>query len=251
MTTAVKNTVRDIQFGNKRFIKQAVDVLFEGSAGGVTLATGHVHPIVAGDRFVGFAERKTDNAFTGAVAGGVDGRLIDRGSVLLDVSGLVITDVGQDIYMSDDLVAVFTPTGNSFVGKVNRWVADGSAWVDFAPWIVDPYRGWTIETISANKTLDIEDNGKLFWVDTDAVVFTLPATTTGVHCKITNGGAYSTVGTALSPNSSDKIFGPNLDLADNTDLTNTKATAQRGDSVVIKDGHADGYAVIEKIGVWA
>jgi hypothetical protein len=34
----------------------------------------------------------------------------------------------------------------------------------------DPYGEYSKrETISANKTLDIEDNGKLFWVDTDAV----------------------------------------------------------------------------------
>jgi hypothetical protein len=36
------------------------------------------------------------------------------------------------------------------------------------------------ETISADKTLDAEDSGKLFWVDTDAKIITLPAIAAGL-----------------------------------------------------------------------
>ena len=108
------------------------------------------------------------------------------------------------------------------------------------------------ETISDNKTLDAEDTGKLFWVDTDAKTITLPAVASGIFgVQIVNGGAFGAVAVTVSPNSSDMILGPDITGADDKDLLNTKATAKRGDYVVLGGNDADGYAVQALVGTWA
>ena len=107
------------------------------------------------------------------------------------------------------------------------------------------------EAISDDKTLDIEDNGKLFWVTKDAKTITLPAVATPVNCVIANGGAFGTVLVTIAPNASDKIQGPDLPGTDNTALLNTKATAKRGDFVKLATGDANGGLVIELRGTWA
>jgi len=117
----------------------------------------------------------------------------------------------------------------------------------------DPYASRTVrETISVNKTLDAEDTGKLFWVDTDAVTITLPAVAAGVFgAQIVNGGAFGAVAVTISPNAADSILGPDITAADDKDLINTKATARRGDFVVIASGDADGYLTTDLVGTWA
>jgi hypothetical protein len=108
------------------------------------------------------------------------------------------------------------------------------------------------EVISANKTLDAEDTGKLFWIDTDAVTITLPAVATGLFgARFVNGGAFGAIAVTLSPQAADSILGPDITAADDKDLINTKATAQRGDSVVLDSGDADGYLASELKGIWA
>jgi hypothetical protein len=47
------------------------------------------------------------------------------------------------------------------------------------------------------------------------------------------------------------ILGPDITGADNKDLINTKATARRGDFVVLGGNDADGYAVQQLRGTWA
>ena len=71
------------------------------------------------------------------------------------------------------------------------------------------------ETISADKTLDAEDSGKLFWFDTDTKVITLPAIADGLGgCLIVNGGAFGTVLVTISPAAADMMLGPIITGAD-------------------------------------
>jgi hypothetical protein len=172
----------------------------------------------------------------------------------LSVSGAVITDLGQPVYATDDDTFVFSPVGGVFIGFVDRFVAAGVVIVSFdALHFRDPYAAFTVrETISADKTLDAEDTAKLFWVDTDAKVITLPVIASGLDsCLIVNGGSFGTVLVAISPNAADMILGPDITGADNKDLLNTKATAQRGDYAIIGGNDADGYAVQALRGTWA
>lgn len=256
MTTLAANTPRVYEGGSKEIAENSLpviasDILYEGSAIGVVAGAGHGRPLVGGDRFAGFANAKADNAAGAAAAINVD--LVRKGQIELAVSGAVITDINQPVYATDDDTFVFSPAGGSFIGRVKRFVSAGDVIVAFdVDKMVDPYGEYGVrEAISANKTLDIEDNGKLFWVDTDAVTVTMPVTATPVNCKIVNGGAFGTVAVNVSPQAADKIQGPDLPGTDNKDLINTKATARRGDYAKMVTGDANGPIVSELVGTWA
>lgn len=225
------------------------DILYWGSAAGLVKGTGFVRPLVAGDRFVGFLDAKADN--NAGASGDINANLRNRGRVLLSVSGAVITDVGLPIYATDDDTFVFSPVGASFVGFVHRWVSAGVVIVSFdADGFRDPYAGWTHSLKSANYTIDATDTGKWIWVDTDAVVITLPAVEGIGFVRVGNLAAYGVSGVAISPNASDMIEGPGITAADNKDLINTKATAQRGDWAEINYGDTNGWSA-RFSGTWA
>jgi hypothetical protein len=253
MTTLAARKPRSYEQGSMNDLPViASDIIYEGAAVGMVQASGHARPLAAGDRFVGFAEATADNSAGAAAA--INVRVYGIGEIQLAVTGATITDVGQPVYASDDDTFSFSPVSGVFVGFVKRYVSSGVAVVEFnAAGFVDPYRSRTVrEVISANKTLDAEDTGKLFWVDTDAVTITLPAVAAGVFgAMIVNGGSYGTIAVTISPNASDSILGPDITAADDKDLINTKATAKRGDYVVIDSGDADGYLATELRGTWA
>lgn len=252
MTTLAANSPRSYELGERNDLPViAADIIYEGAAVGLVAASGHARPLSGGDRFVGFAEAKVDNS--AGSAADLNVRTVKRGQVQLSVSGAVITDVGQPVYATDDDTFVFSPVGGSFVGFVKRWVSSGVVVVEFdVDTFVDPYGDYDVrEAISANKTLDSEDSGKLFWVDTDAVTVTLPAVATPALCKIVNGGAFGTVAVTISPNANDSLEGPDITAADNKDIINTKATARRGDFAKLGFVDAAGYAVTELVGTWA
>lgn len=110
------------------------------------------------------------------------------------------------------------------------------------------------ETHVANDTMDTAaDVGTLHLVGTDAVVITLPAVATGLKYKIMNIGADGTVEIHVDVNAADKFLGGCgfTALDDGDKITNTKATADIGDYVVIEYGTADGWYITEMVGTWA
>lgn len=107
------------------------------------------------------------------------------------------------------------------------------------------------EAVAANKTLDIQDVGKVMLVTVDAVVITLPATAAGLDFVIANGGANGAVLATISPAAADKIMGADLAGVDDKDRINTKATAKRLDFCHLTYGGADGYLVVQERGTWA
>lgn len=252
MTTLAANKPRSFELGDRNEIPViASDIIYEGAAVGIVAGTGHARPLVAGDRFGGFAESKADNS--AGSAADINVRTIKSGNVELSVSGAVITDIGQPVYATDDDTFQFSPVGGTFIGFVRRFVSAGVVVVEFdAESYRDPWAAYTVrEAIAVDKTLDIEDNGKLFVVTVDAKTVTLPAVATPVNCVIMNGGAFGTIAVNVSPAAADKIQGPDLPGTDNKDLINTKATAQRGDFVRLITGDANGPIAAELRGTWA
>ena len=252
MTTLAANKQRAFEIGDRNaFGVVASDIIYEGAAIGIVAASGHARPLVAGDIFGGIAYAKADNSAGAAAAINVEA--VECGEVQLSVSGAVITDVGQPVYATDDDTFVFSPVGSTFIGFVKRFVSSGVVIVDFdADSYVDPYAEYTVrETVAADLTLDIQDNGKLLWFSTDTKIITLPAVATPVNCKIVNGAAFGAALLTIAPQAADKIQGPNLPGTDNTALLNTKATARRGDFVKIVTGDANGPIVSELRGIWA
>lgn len=251
-TTLAVNAPRAFEIGTRNaFPVVATDIIFEGAAVGYVAGSGHARPLTSADRFVGFAEAQADNSAGAAAALNV--RVIESGKIELAVPGAVITDVGQPVYATDDNAFAFSPVGGVFVGFVHRFVESGIVVVRFdAPAFQDPYGDTVRETVSANLTTDIEDTGKTLFVDTDAVTITLLtyAAATAHRLKVVNIGAFGAVAVSIDPAALDKIAGPNDTGADGGLLVNTKATARRGDYVVLTSGGDDGYIVEEMRGIW-
>lgn len=228
----------------------ASDIIYEGAAVGIVAASGHARPLTSADRFAGFAEQQADNSAGSAAA--INVRCRAEGLVELTITGVTITDVDQPVYATDDNTFTMSPVGGVFVGFVHRWTASGKAIVRYdLKRYVDPHASFSVrEAITGDKTLDSEDMGKLFWVTADAVV-TLPAVATPALCKVVNGGSYGTVTVTLSPQAADSLEGPDITAADNKDVVNTGATAQRGDLATLGFADANGYSITELVGTWA
>lgn len=229
----------------------ASDIIYAGAAVGKVAASGHARPLTSADEFLGFADdHRYDNSSGAAAAMGV--RYWKRGAVQLSVSGAVITDVKQPVYATDDNTFVFSPVGGVFIGFVARYVSSGVVIVEFdALGYNDPYKGLTCELVSDDKTLDAQDSGKAFFVDTDAKTVTLPAVEGMAGIRVVNIGAFGTVAVTVSPNANDMVEGPDITGADNKDLVNTKATARRGDYIDFEYSDANGWVVTKMVGTWA
>ena len=249
MTTLATDTYRDIEVGERNeFPVIAADIIYEGAAVGLVIATGHARPLTSVDKFAGFCEKQVANSAGAAAALNV--RVIKAGALKLSVTGAVITDVGQPVYAQDDNAFSFLKTSGVFIGFMRRFVSAGVAIVEFnAGVLMDPHDGLTAETLSANKTLDALDSGKVFFVDTDAFVITLPAVA-AMGFRIVNGMAYGGAIVAIAPNSSDGIQATDLTDTDNKALRNTKATANRGDQVDLEYGDATVWTATRMIGTW-
>lgn len=232
----------------------ASDIIYEHAAVGLVQSSGYARPLAAGDLFVGFAKSQVDNSAGSAADLNVP--LTRKGVVTLTITGVVITDVGQPVYASDDnaftMQPVTTTTSNTFIGFVIRWKSSGIAEVAFnCDDYVDPWGNGPREAIAANKTLDALDSGKTFFVNTDATTTTLPVTATALNCRVVNAGAYGTVAINIDPAAADSVAAPDSAGVANKDYINTKATAQRGDFVSFANGHADGALVDDQRGIWA
>lgn len=107
----------------------ADDIVFEGAMVGEN-ASGYGRPLVAGDLFVGHSLEQVIN--TGGLAGVQNIRLRTgryRGKVM--ISGVLITDVGKEVYASDDDTYTLSSYGNSRVGVVIRYDTTNTAIVEF------------------------------------------------------------------------------------------------------------------------
>lgn len=120
----------------------------------------------------------------------------------------------------------------------------------------------SIEVITANKTLTVEDSGKTFLVATDALVITLPSTVSGVEYTFVNSGAAGNNIITVSPAAADGIAGTItlaatvvvLDGTVNKDLINTKASSVAGDACsIIATGTAGvtAWTIKNSAGIWA
>lgn len=129
MTTLAADVARTYELGERNHIPViAADIIYEGAAVGDN-GSGYARPLVAGDPFRGFCKYRADNSI--GAAGAVKVEVVHEGRIELAISGLAITDVGKPVYASDDNVFTLTATGNSYIGRVIRWVSTGVGIVDF------------------------------------------------------------------------------------------------------------------------
>jgi hypothetical protein len=258
MTTSAADSPLTFGLGNLNSIPIiASDIVYEGSMVGDNGA-GYGRPLVAGDKFVGHAKCKCDNA--GGSAGDKNIELISgkRYRLIVDLVAL-ITDVGQPVYASDDatlsLAAAITTTANSFVGVITRYVSATQMEVEFRPGECDEFGSNMARVVkSTNYTITAADNGRIIYVDTTAVVITLLATVQGFEVTIVNAGASAVTLITVTPDGADLYTGGCglAALADGVGYKNTAATAKRGDFIkVVGDGEAGGgWNIVAKRGTW-
>ncbi len=122
--------------------------------------------------------------------------------------------------------------------------------------------GKVVEEITANRTLTVEDSGKVFLIGTDALTVTLPPTISGLEYTFINSGAAGNNIITISPNAADGIAGT-ITLASSVvtrvgtadaDLVNTKATSTKGNAVTIIGTGVTGtgaYYIASSTGIWA
>ena len=129
MTTLAADKPRIVEIGDYNDLPViASDIIYEGAAVGDNGTNAH-RPLVAGDRFVGFAEANVDSA-TGA-AGAKNVRVRRNGRVQLPITSFDVSDVGKAVFASDDDTFTLTQSTNSHIGKAVRFVATGSVIVAF------------------------------------------------------------------------------------------------------------------------
>jgi len=130
MTTLAVDAPRTYELGDvNSFPVIATDRIYEGAAVGLD-SSGNARPLVAGDRFVGFAESKADNS--AGAAGAMRVRVRRWGLIRLSVTGVTaLTDVGSLVYASDDNAFTLTEGSSSLVGRIVRWDVSTYCYVAF------------------------------------------------------------------------------------------------------------------------
>ncbi len=103
-------------------------IIYEGAAIGSNLS-GYAKPIANGDKFCGFADEKIDNS------GGSDGaktiRIRKRGSILLDISNIILSDINKSVYATDDNTFTLLATNAVYIGQISRIDSSGIVVVEF------------------------------------------------------------------------------------------------------------------------
>jgi hypothetical protein len=119
------------------------------------------------------------------------------------------------------------------------------------------------QSLSAvSKTLDRSDSSKDQNMATDAKVYTLPAITAddlGMEFTFRNTGADGNNTVTISPAAADGIHGSIANAAADSvasgaldkDLVNTKATANKGDYVVLRAVALTEWYITGGVGIWA
>lgn len=104
--------------------------VYKGTLTSVRIADGCAYPARSGtstDIFVGVAEETKSSNGTGggsfAGAGGVSVHVLKTGVYSFIGSGFAQTDVGAQVYASDDQTVTKTATNNQFVGYVEEVIS--------------------------------------------------------------------------------------------------------------------------------
>jgi len=239
----------------------ASDTVYEGAMVGFN-KVGYGRPLTAGDIFVGHCLTKVANE-----SGDADDYdiTVRTGRYRLQVTlTCLISDVGQPVYATDDsalsMVGASGTTIASYAGVVTRYLTSTTAEVEFRPGEVDEFGLIGTEdriSLATNTTTTQAHCGQIIYVTVKDKVITLVATVAGNIQTVVNavGGAYAGAnnGIVVDFNGSDLNLGGCSDAAggDGKKLTNTSATAQRGDFVQFLGDGSAGWNLINKRGIWA
>lgn len=129
--SATSNVTRDYEVPAEYQDVPVLDNVVIYRASAVGLYAGYARQLVAGDPFLGFAEKKADNTITGHANGFIFCRVRRHGWVKLAVASAAATDLGKPVFASDGNTFVLTEGSNSFIGYIERFISSGIAIVRF------------------------------------------------------------------------------------------------------------------------
>lgn len=113
---------RELQFyASRELVDIPVDDnvnIHKGALVGIDSSTGYARPLTAGDDFAGVAYAQADNTVSGHAAGGITVRLHQEIDIIHTLTGVSQTDIGSQVYASDDETLTLTASGASRVGRI-------------------------------------------------------------------------------------------------------------------------------------
>ncbi len=113
---------RELQFFTSRALVDIPvndnTIIYKGAFVGLDATTGYARPLVAGDDFLGVAYSQADNTVSGHTAGGITVRLHQDLDIIHTLAGVAQTDLGKQVYASDDGTLTLTASGNSLIGRI-------------------------------------------------------------------------------------------------------------------------------------
>lgn len=152
--------------------------IYKGALVGRDRGTGYARPLAAGDEFLGVAYKRADNTGAGHAAGAVLVTLHQAIDIVHPLTGVVLGDLGKDVYASADDVLTLSPAGNSRVGRIVAVAGANLARVRCRPvcqlsGVLDNAPVLALADASATLTLD-HVNRTLLIANTAARTLTLP-----------------------------------------------------------------------------
>ena len=130
MSILTKDVTRVYELGDINELPVAAgELIYQGAVIGYN-SSGYVRNLNNTDNFAGFAEDHIDNST------GLDGakriRIRKRGSILLEITGITLTDLGRAVYATNNNNFTLSPTNAVYVGQISKIEASGTAVVEFA-----------------------------------------------------------------------------------------------------------------------
>lgn len=130
MSKLTKDIVRTYELGDINELPVlGGEIIYQGSAVGISLETGHAKILEKDDKFVGFAEGHVDAS--NSSDGQKNIRVRKKGSVILEIAGSSLTDIGKSVYATDDDSFTLSATNSVYVGQISRFELDDRVLVDF------------------------------------------------------------------------------------------------------------------------
>ena len=113
--------------------------------------------------------------------------------------------------------------------------------------------GVSARTVTGAATLTVADSGRIVNCAVDATIFTLPmaSTTTlpGTTLTIRNNASTGGAQIVLITNTGETIVGGGISTTNL--VANTKATADKGDYVIVQPTGSSGWRIVSLVGTWA
>lgn len=103
--------------------------IYQGSAVGASPENGYARSLQPDDKFIGFAEDNIDTI--NSSDGQKNVRVRKRGSIILEIAGASLSDVGKSVYATNDNSFTLSPTNAVYIGQISRFEFDDRVLVDF------------------------------------------------------------------------------------------------------------------------